>query len=78
MQLVDKATRKPLQPGDKRKTFRGETVTFIRAHPPHKAASEGHVTCRDEDGIENYWYASVIGAAYINRNDGRDESADLL
>jgi hypothetical protein len=55
----------PLFPGDQATTFRGEAVTIVALHPPHKPSSTGKVTCADSEGRESTWYASVIDARYI-------------
>jgi len=58
--LVDENTGKPIAIGDKRKTFRGESVTLKYGAPPHKSSSSGKVgTTLGE------FYASVIGAKWV-------------
>jgi hypothetical protein len=70
MQLVDKETRKPINPGDKAKTFRGDDVVVTEIIKPHTPASSGRVSLKNlSDGLAALYYPSVINAEWEGRDD---------
>jgi len=69
MQLVYTETQTPVQVGDITSTFRGEDVTVTYFRPPHKPASSGKISVKDENDRTAEYYVGVIGAEWINRED---------
>ena len=68
MKLVYKATQQPVAVGDSI-IFRDEPHTVHYFRPPHKPSSEGKITITNADGHCFEYYVSVIGAAWIDRED---------
>jgi hypothetical protein len=58
--LVKEKTGKPIDIGDKCRTFRREPCTLKFGHAPHKSNSEGKV----QTSLGTF-YASVIGAKWV-------------
>lgn len=71
MRLVYKATQKPVRLGD-RHTISGHKLAVNFFDKPHKPSSEGKVSMRvvgQPSAIGPYYYVSVIGAEWIERED---------
>lgn len=70
---------KPVQIGDKVKTFRGETFTLIGVQVPRHEGSTGRVFVRDDqDGTELAFYPSVIGAKWVSRKGQSNPKRPVL
>lgn len=70
MKLVRYGTKEEVKVGDSVE-FRGETMTIDYAPKPHKPSSEGHIQAKDIEGNAHYYYASVFGCEWIEREDRR-------
>lgn len=62
--LICNKTGEVVNVGDKRQTFRDETVTVSSFQPPHKPESTGKVQCIDGLDRSNLWYPGVIDCHY--------------
>ena len=67
MQLINTATREPLQLGDIVETFRGERAILLGMAEPHKPSSTGRVYIQlDDSRASREFFPSVIGAEWVN------------
>lgn len=73
--LVNEKTMQPLRLGQAVETGNGEIGILIGIHPPKRANSSGHVYV-EGNGRKNYWYASVIGAKFVSKDDLKKETTD--
>lgn len=69
MRLVYEKTGKPVSVGDVVQTSREELVMVEYFSKPHKPSSEGKVIVMFQGGQRREFYVSVIGAAWIERED---------
>ena len=60
MQLVHKATRQPVQIGERIASFRGEFCTVESVEQPRHAGSTGRVYVRADAGWSQGFYPSVF------------------
>ena len=72
MRLIYSDTGTEVRIGDAAETFRGEPVTVTYFAEPHKPSSSGKVSVEEASGFRSEFYAGVIGAEWIDREDRED------
>lgn len=74
MRLIYEHNGRDVLPGDTVQTGKGEWYEVLRGEEPRHASSEGYVLVKNGQSTQpRRFYASVIGAKWIERMDGRDD-----
>jgi hypothetical protein len=68
MRLIYEHNGRDVLPGDTVQTGKGEWYEVVQGEKPRHASSEGYVLVKDPIGTRRF-YASVIGAKWIERED---------